>query len=62
MTVSFIDSTALATESCQVYPSEYAYKDDSVVEQESDSANCRRYQSGLQANVYTELYTYCDGT
>ena len=35
-------STALAT-SCQVYPSEYAYWDDSVTRAESTSANCRRY-------------------
>ena len=53
--------TALPT-SCQVYPSEYAYKDDSVAEHESSSANCRRYPSRLQTGVYTEQYTHCDGT
>ena len=52
---------ALAT-SCQVYPSEYAYGYVSVTECESDSANCRRYPSGLQAGVFTEQYTHCDGT
>ena len=48
---------------CQVYPSEYAYKDDSVAEQESKSANCRRYPNGLQAppGVFTEQYAHCDG-
>ena len=46
-----------------MYPSEYAYmKDDSITEHESNSAKCRRYPSGLQAGVYTELYTHCDGT
>ena len=45
-----------------MYPSEYAYKDDSVGEQEDNSANCRRYQSGLQKGVFTERYTYCNGT
>ena len=45
-----------------MYPSEYAYKDDSVAEQESNSANCRKYASGLQADVYTEQYSHCDGT
>jgi hypothetical protein len=45
-----------------VYPSEYAYHDDSVTRAESVSANCRRYQSGLQADVFTEHYFYCGGT
>ena len=53
--------TALAA-SCQVYPSEYAYEEDSVGEHESASANCRSYQSGLQLNVHTEQYTHCDGS
>ena len=54
--------TAHAT-SCQVYPSEYAYEDDSVNKAESASAKCRRYQSGLRSDpaVYTEEYTHCDG-
>ena len=52
------------TTSCQVYPSEYAFRDDSVSRAESASANCRRYQSGLQAGpgVFIEQYTHCDGT
>ena len=53
--------TALAT-SCQVYPLEYAYKDDSVTRTESNSANCRRYQNGLQEGVFTDQYIHCDGT
>ena len=36
--------TAFAT-SCQVYPSEYAYYDDSVTRTESASANCRELSS-----------------
>ena len=48
-------STALAT-SCQVYPSEYAYRDDSFTRTESDSANCRRYPPYMG-----QVYTHCDG-
>ena len=51
----------LAT-SCQVYPSEYAYSQDSVNEVEYVGANCRRYPSGLQAGVFTQEYIHCDGT
>ena len=53
---------AIIATSCQVYPSEYAYKEDSVGEHESPSANCRSYREGLQENVFTEQYTHCDGT
>ena len=45
-----------------MYPSEYAYHDDSVGEQESNGANCRRYPSGLQEGVFTDQYRHCDGT
>ena len=45
-----------------MYPSEYAYPDDSVSRAESGSANCRRYPSGLLAGGFTEFYTHCDGT
>ena len=51
-----------AIPNCQVYPSEYAYRDDSVNRAESASANCRRYPGGLQAGVFTKEYTHCDGT
>ena len=44
-----------------MYPSEYAYHDDSVSEEESATANCRRYESDLQMGVFTEQYTHCDG-
>ena len=56
-------STALAT-SCRVYPSEYAYRYDSVTRAESASANCRRYSliSGLPASIHSTDYTHCDGT
>ena len=62
-TIIIIPYTAPAT-SCEVYPSEYAYKDDSVAEQESNSTNCRRYLSGPHdpSGVFTDQYTYCDGT
>ncbi len=52
----------VSSSSCQAYPSEYAYQDNSVSRTESISANCRRYQSGLQERVYTEEYIHCDGT
>ena len=50
--------------SCQVYPSEYAYHDDSVYRTESHSANCRRYPIiyGLQAGIHSSDYIHCDGT
>ena len=56
-------TTAVAT-SCQVYPSEYAYHQDSVSRADSDSANCRRYPviAGLPAGVYSMDYIHCDGT
>ena len=45
-----------------MYPSEYAYRDDSVTRAESASANCRRYPPGNQRSVHTERYIHCDGT
>ena len=61
----FVDnfSTALAT-SCQVYPSEYTYKDDSSVDRaESASANCRMHPpSNAEGSVHPEDYIHCDGT
>jgi hypothetical protein len=39
-----------------VYPSEYAYRDDSVTRAESASANCRSYPPSQ------ELYIHCIGT
>ena len=48
---------------CQVYPSEYAYHDNSVSRAESDSANCRRYPPGnLPGGLHPEHYIHCDGT
>ena len=56
--------STVSSVSCQVYPSEYAFRYDSVssLRVEGVSANCVRYQSGLQENVYTELYIHNDGT
>ena len=51
-------STALAS-SCQVYPSEYAYRDDSVTRAESARANCRSYPP-REGDMRT-IYTHCDG-
>ena len=53
---------ALAKDSCQVCPSEYAYNNNSVFGSERSSANCRPYAGGLEANVYTYNYDHCDGT
>ena len=47
-------STA-SSSSCQVYPSEYAYRDDSVTRAESPNANCSSYPP-------REDYIHCDGT
>ena len=50
--------------SCQVYPSEYAYHDDSVVRADSTNANCRSYPviPGLPASIRSIDYIHCDGT
>ena len=46
-----------------MYPSEYAYHDDSVTRAESASANCRRYPPGtLPGSLHPERYIHCDGT
>ena len=45
-----------------MYPSEYAYHDDSVNRAESGSAKCRRYPNDLLApGAFTDQYTHCDG-
>ena len=46
---------------CQVYPSEYAYRDDSVNRAESASANCRRYPASNE-HLYANHYIHCNGT
>ena len=52
-------NAALAT-SCQVYPSEYAYRDDTFTRAET---NCRRYPAGtLPGGIYPEDFIHCDGT
>ena len=54
--------TAHAT-SCQVYLSEYAYRDDSVNRAEPFNANCRRYPpASHNQSIHPEHYTHCDGT
>ena len=42
-----------------MYPSEYAYRDDSVTRAESASANCRRYPP--RDGDMGVVYTHCDG-
>ena len=54
--------STVSSSSCQVYPSEYAFRDDSVIRAENSSANCRRYPRGLQEGVFTDEYIHCDGT
>ena len=55
--------SAVSASCCQVYPSEYAYRENSVYGTERDSANCRNYPSGLEPSVLqTENYIHCDGT
>jgi hypothetical protein len=46
-----------------VYPSEYAYRDDSVTRTESARANCRSYSEigGLPASIHSTDYIHCDG-
>ena len=51
-------STAHAI-SCQVKPSEYAYRGDSVNRAENVNANCRRYPDGPG---FQEQYIHCNGT
>ena len=41
-----------------MYPSEYAYHDNSVSRDESPSASCRRYEDTF---TYSGQYTHCDG-
>ena len=46
-----------------MYPSEYAYRGDSVNRAESASANCRSYPPGnFPAGYRPEDYIHCDGT
>ncbi len=53
-------STA-SSSSYQVYPSEYAYRDDYVNRTESLSANCRNYPSDYGEDVFVRNYVHCDG-
>ena len=46
--------------SCQVYPSEYAYKYDSVNRAEPSSTNCRSYPPSGQ-DQSPEQHVHCDG-
>ncbi len=52
----------VSSTSCLVYPTVYAFRDDSVNRAESSSANCRRYSADFLAQgVSTDQYTHCDG-
>ena len=48
--------------SCQVYPSEYAFKDNSVTRSEHTSANCRNYPSNHPEGPFVGNHIHCDGT
>ena len=45
-----------------MYPSDYAYPQDSVNQAESVNANRRRYPSDLQTGVFTGEFIHCDGS
>ena len=45
-----------------MYPSEYAYRDNSVTRSESASANCRRYPIDHTDGNFVGNYIHCDGT
>ena len=64
LTISIILCTysAALTTFCQVFPSEYAYDEDSVYRTERRSTNCINYPPGLSHNVYAEHYVHCNGT
>ena len=51
---------AFANDSCQVYPSEYAYQKYSVYGSERTSVNCRPYADGRY--IYKHNYNHCDGS
>ena len=44
-----------------MYPSEYAYRSDSVTRTESTSANCRSYPPDSALSIGSEEYIHCDG-
>ena len=54
--------SAASASSCQVYPSEYAYHEDSVYGTEKSSANCRNYLGGLTSTARSRDYIHCNGT
>ena len=56
-----MNSAVIAT-SCQVYPSEYAFHQDSVNGAESPSANCKNYRRGIYHQAHTEDFIYYNGT
>ena len=45
-----------------MYPSEYAFEDDSVTRSESTSANCKNYPSEHPDGAFVGNYVHCDGT
>ncbi len=46
-----------------MYPSEYAYRDNSVTRSESASANCRRHPYGnIHSGSHPEDFIHCNGT
>ena len=56
-------STASSNKCDWIYPSEYAYNNDSVTRAESDSDNCSSCPPGpIPGSGYPEEYIHCDGT
>ena len=63
MKISFNFNHTAFTNPCQVYPSGYDYRDDSVMRDEKSSAGCMKYpRSGVAISTYTEEYIHCGGT
>ena len=53
---------SVSSSSRLVYPSEYAYYDNSITRAESPKANCRRYPAGdLLGGLHPQDYIHCDG-
>ncbi len=49
---------SVSSTSCQVYPSENAYQDNSITRSESTNVNCRNYPA--QGEDHSEYYIHCD--
>ncbi len=57
--VNYYYMYTVSSSSCLVYPSEYAYQDNSVTRSESINVNRRNYPA--QGEDHSEYYIHCDG-